>query len=226
MRRAMDWMLDYVSSGSSVYAVIAGVLLLCGLGVPIPEDIPIMSAGYFAHLGMINVHVALLVCFGSVLAGDCIAFAIGRYGGRRFVDSRLGQRIFPPRKQRRIAAYFRKYDAKVVFVARFLPGLRFSIYMSAGMMRVRPWVFLTYDSLAALLSVPALVYVSYFFGEQIDDVLRWARRSEWGAVTLIAAVVGVFVLVRVIRHRRGRRRLPTGPAPIVAPPGEPPAQGS
>jgi membrane protein DedA with SNARE-associated domain len=199
----MDWLLAHLTSlsPSSVYETLAGILLLCGLGLPIPEDISLISAGYLAHKGVVNVHWVFLVCFVAVLAGDSLAFVMGRLFGTRLLQSRLAQRVFRPRKQIRVRAYFRKFGSKVIFVARFLPGLRFSIFVSAGTLRVRPSVFVIYDSLAALVSVPALVYLAWFFGEHIDHVIAWARRSEYGILALVLIVVAWFA-IKMLRKRR------------------------
>jgi membrane protein DedA with SNARE-associated domain len=199
----MDWLLTHLTSlqPSAVYNTLAGVLLLCGLGLPIPEDVSLISAGYLAHRGIVNVHTVFLVCFASVLGGDCIAFMLGRLFGSRLLDSHLAQRFFRPRKQIRVRAYFRKFGSKVIFIARFLPGLRFSVFLSAGTLRVRPSVFLTYDSLAALVSVPALVYLAWVFGEHIDHVVSWARRSEYG-ILVVVLLAAVWFAVKVMRKRR------------------------
>jgi membrane protein DedA with SNARE-associated domain len=199
----MDWLLTHLTTlpPSAVYDTLAGVLLLCGLGLPIPEDVSLISAGYLAHLHIVNPHKVFLVCFASVLGGDCIAFMLGRLFGSRLLDSRLAQRFFRPRKQIRVRAYFRKFGSKVIFVARFLPGLRFSIFLSAGTLRVRPSVFITYDSLAALISVPALVYLAWAFGEHIDHVVSWVRRSEYG-ILIVVLLAAVWIAVKMLRRRR------------------------
>ena len=100
-------------------------------------------------------------------------------------------------------AYFRTYGSKVVFIARFLPGLRFSIFLSAGMLHVRPYVFIVYDFLAALLSVPFLVYSACYFGDKIDHVIKWARRSEYGILVLVALAL-LFIGIKMYRKRRAR----------------------
>ena len=199
----MDWLLAHLTSlpPSAVYNTLAGVLLLCGLGLPIPEDVSLISAGYLAHLGIVNPHKVFAVCFLAVLGGDCIAFALGRLFGSRLLDSRLARRFFRPRKQIRVRAYFRKFGSKVIFIARFLPGLRFSIFLSAGTLRVRPSVFITYDSLAALVSVPALIYLSWGFGAHIDRVVSWARRSEYG-ILILFLLAAVWIAVKMLRKRR------------------------
>lgn len=199
----MEWLLAQLTT--HVYAKLAGILLLCGLGLPIPEDISLISAGYLAHLGTVNLHAVFLVCFAAVLAGDTLAFAIGRLFGTRILATRFGHRYFSPRRQLRVRAYFRRYGSKVVFIARFLPGLRFSIFLSAGMLHVRPYVFIVYDTLAALLSVPFLVYLAYYFGDKIDHVIIWARRSEYGILVLVVVAAAV-VAIKLLRKRRARPR--------------------
>ncbi len=196
---------------SAVYLTLTGILLLCGLGMPIPEDISLISAGYLAYLGLIDVHRGFAVCFAAVLAGDTAAFFMGRWFGQRVLASVLARRHFTPRKQLRVRAYFRKYGSKMVFIARFLPGLRFSIFFSAGMLHVRAAVFFIYDTLAAAISVPALVYLAWYFGERIDKVLQHARRTEHGILILVVIVVAV-LLIRSWRRRRKARELQRGPA--------------
>src|SRR4029079_5763716 len=127
--------------------------------------------------------------------------------GPRVLASRLFRNFFTPKKQIRVKAYFRKYGSKVMFVGRFLPGLRFTIYFSAGILKVRPAVFFVYDTLAALLSVPLLVYAAYYFGNRIEQVVRWAHRSEYGILVIIGLLVGIFVL-KNLRKRRARKLAP------------------
>jgi membrane protein DedA with SNARE-associated domain len=197
--RPMEWLLSQLTS--HVYAKLAGLLLLCGLGLPVPEDISLISAGYLAHLGTVEIHSVFLVCFVAVLGGDTLAFTLGRSFGTKLLASRFGHRYFTPKRQRRVRAYFRTYGSKVVFIARFLPGLRFSIFLSAGMLHVRPYVFIVYDSLAALVSVPFLVYSAFYFGDKIDHVVKWAKRSEYGILVLVA-VAALIVTIKVLRKRR------------------------
>ena len=59
------------------YGGIFIVLLLCGIGLPLPEDIPIIVSGYLVHLGAIDFGFALAVNFAGVLIGDMIIFSIG-----------------------------------------------------------------------------------------------------------------------------------------------------
>jgi membrane protein DedA with SNARE-associated domain len=214
----MESLFEHLASltPTSVYSTLAGILLLCGLGLPVPEDISLIAAGYMAHIEVVNVHTVLVVCLGAVLGGDLLAFFVGSFFGPRLLESRLFKRVFSPRKQIRVRAYFRKYGSKVIFVGRFLPGLRFSIFFSAGTMGVRPTTFILYDSLAAAISVPTLVYLAWYFGEHIDRVGAWARRSEYG-ILVVAGVAVLLVFLKTYR-RRSKPASSAAPAPSPEPP--------
>lgn len=213
----MESLLTHLTSltPGSVYLTLAGILLLCGLGVPIPEDISLISAGYLAYLGIIDVHVGFAVCFSAVLAGDTLAFFLGRWFGQRILAGRFARRFFKPRKQLRVRAYFRKYGSKVTFVGRFLPGLRFSIFFSAGTLHMRTAVFFIYDTLAAAISVPVLVYLAWYFGEHLDHVVQYARRTEHGIAILIVIAAGI-VAIRAWRKRRQKGRAAAAAAAAAA----------
>ncbi|MEP6653393.1 MAG: DedA family protein [Myxococcales bacterium] len=219
----MQWFIEHLSALTPVgaYMWLAGILLLCGLGLPIPEDVSLIAAGYFAYKGVLNLHKAFAVCFTAVLAGDTFAFLLGRWFGRRVLLSPWARRYFTPRRQRRVRAYFRKFGSKVVFLGRFTPGLRFSIFFSAGTLHLRPSVFFIYDTLAAAISVPVLVYVAWFFGGQIDRVVRLARQTEHG-ILVILSIVGVVLLIKAYKRRKRRRQLAAVaslPHVDLAPPG-------
>jgi membrane protein DedA with SNARE-associated domain len=202
----MQWFIEHLSAMTpfGAYTWLVGILLLCGLGLPIPEDVSLIAAGYFAYKGVLNLHKAFAACFAAVLVGDTFAFFLGRWFGRRMLAWPWTHRYFTPRRQRRVRAYFRKFGSKVVFLGRFTPGLRFSIFFSAGTLHLRPSVFFIYDTLAAAISVPVLVYLAWFFGGQIDRVVSFARRTEHGILLALSVVAAVF-LFRAYRRRRLRR---------------------
>jgi membrane protein DedA with SNARE-associated domain len=205
----VQWFIAHLTAMSApgAYLWLFTILLLCGFGLPIPEDISLIAAGYLSWRGEhglppeLNVHKAFAVCLIAVLAGDTIAFFFGRRYGRRVLASNLARRYFTPKRQLRTRAYFRKFGSKVVLVGRFTPGLRFTIFFTAGTLHLRPSTFIIYDFSAAAFSVPVLVYSAWFFGSQIDRVVRYARRTEHGI--LVALVVAAIIIgIKAWRRRK------------------------
>ena len=180
-------------SGVAAYAVILGVLFACGLGVPIPEDITLIAAGLLAALGKISIGGALIAGFVGVMVGDAFLFFIGRHFGERVFALPIFRKIFTPKRVQLAQKRVRENSKFICFTARFLPGLRSPIFLTAGVLGVSPWTFFALDGLAALLSVPVWVVGAYWFGQNLDEALAFAKQMQVylliGLVVFIAAYV-------------------------------------
>ena len=69
------------------------ILLATGLGVPIPEELPIVIAAMMARWEVMHWWGALLSCLGGVLAGDMLLYTLGRHFGRRILQWPAARRI-------------------------------------------------------------------------------------------------------------------------------------
>ncbi len=189
-----------LSSGAA-YFIILGILVACGLGFPLPEDIPLVAAGYLVWDGTMTWFPAILVTMGGVLIGDTILFFVGRHLGLNVLRQERFQKIFKPKKVKRTRAYFRKYGDKLVFFARFVAGFRAVAFFMAGAMHMEYKRFITLDALAALLSVPIWIVLGYglghFFGDEITDILKSLKEVKT-VFTIVVAVIVVIVLVRML----------------------------
>jgi membrane protein DedA with SNARE-associated domain len=187
------------------------VLLLCGLGLPIPEDVVLITAGVLGQIdGRSWVEISALM-YAGVLGGDIITFFAGRHVGGWVLTSKWFQRIFPPQKQAKVVDFFDKNGSMGLFIGRFLPGLRAPIFFTAGSMKVPFLKFLFFDGLAALLSVPVFVWLGHWlWGKFHDDIEQFNRTlsrtheyAGWAAVGMVATVVIGFIIWR--RKRRARK---------------------
>jgi membrane protein DedA with SNARE-associated domain len=184
------------------------VLLLCGLGLPIPEDIVLITAGVLGQeQGHSWIEVALLMYVG-VLGGDCITFFAGRHVGGWVLTSRWFQRIVSPRKQARVVDFFSRYGPMGLFIGRFLPGLRAPIFFSAGSMKVPFWKLLLFDGCAALVSVPVFVWLGHWLWSKFQDDLEQFNRTlsksqgyvVWGFIVI--ALIGAALFFFWLRRRK------------------------
>jgi membrane protein DedA with SNARE-associated domain len=177
------------------------VLMLCGLGLPIPEDVAILTGGYLAHRGITRYPITLVVALLGVVAGDNSLFFLGRRFGTGVV--RYFTLAWPGRQHQveRIERFMQRHGARAVFYARFLAGLRALIYLSAGSFGVRPAVFLFYDLLGALISVPIVVTLGYVFGKQIEMIVRYIGGFERLIVIVAILSVAVFGTRMLVLHK-------------------------
>ena len=106
------------------YAAVFFVLMLCGFGVPIPEDITLAAGGVISGLGYANAHLMVVVGMIGVLAGDGVMFGLGRIYGEKILRFKLVARVMKPKRYAQVQQKFDQYGNRVLFVARFLPGLR------------------------------------------------------------------------------------------------------
>ncbi len=183
----------------TVWAICLGVLLLCGFGLPIPEDITLVLCGYMTYLkapaqhGAKYVAAAVVVGLLGVLVGDGTMFTLGLKFGTRLVTKWPFRAILGGGRLEKTKEFLSSHGPKVLFTARFTPGLRSVVFFSSGTLGIRFRTFLFYDGLAALLSVPALVLSSWYWGEQIEQVIEKARKAEHGILIVILIVAALLV---------------------------------
>lgn len=185
------------------YLTVFLVLLAAGLGLPLPEDIPLLTGGYLCHIGEARLLPMIITGLVGVMAGDLVLFTMGRRFGHHIVQHRFFRRLVNPARLLTAEELFARHGVKIIFVGRFLPGLRPMIFMAAGVLRVRPWVFLAVNGAAACVSVPTLIILGEFFGnslEQIKRDIRIATHSMGLVLVVIALIAGGIWL-----HRRQRR---------------------
>jgi membrane protein DedA with SNARE-associated domain len=207
----MERLLVYLTNLSSniAYLIIFGILLACGIGLPLPEDIPLIATGYLIWDGTMNWAPAIAVTVIGVLFGDTLLFFLGRKVGKRILRQHKFKSVFPPHRVRRAGAYFRKYGDKLIFFARFVAGLRAVVFFMAGSLKVRYSRFLLLDGLAALISVPAWVVLGYglghFFGDSISDILKRVKEVKI-ALSIVIAIVILSVGVRLYQNYRQKKK--------------------
>ena len=179
------------------YIVIFVILLLCGLGAPIPEDITIIAGGMLSYYKITNIYIMILVCFLGVMTGDTTIFLFGNYFGPKIRRKRFFQRLLPPHRLEVVQKKLHREGPKVIFAARFMPGLRMPVYFTAGSLHLPFWKFFLYDGLAAMLSVPAIAYVIYHFGQELDRAVKWIKKVQFGIIVLIVIAV-IVIIVKII----------------------------
>jgi len=178
------------------YAGLFGVLLLCGLGLPLPEDIALLAGGFLAHRGITQYPMTLAVSFVGVIIGDNSLFFIGRRFGTGLVSYfRLG-RPSSEAQIDRLKSFMDRHGNRAIFYARFFAGFRALVYLSAGSLGVPPSRFFLYDLAGAAISVPIVVTLGYVFGEQIERVIHFIggfQKLLW----IVIALCGVVYLTRL-----------------------------
>lgn len=191
------------TSGLVAYGLVFGILLACGLGVPMPEDISLILGGFLVYEARAELLPMMLTGYLGILTGDTLIFFAGRRMGSD-LGKRPGlvQRIITPAKRARVEALFARHGEKIVFIARFLPGVRAVTYFTAGSVGMKYTHFAFYDSVAALASAPAFVYLGYHFGGELEYLIKQIHSGQRGVLALLVTVGAAYVGFKWWKKRR------------------------
>ncbi|MEI6398988.1 MAG: DedA family protein [Pseudomonadota bacterium] len=187
--------------GSYSYGVILAVLLACGFGLPLPEDVTLVAGGILASRDIIDFKFTVAVCMVGVLAGDGTIFFLGSRYGKRLRRAKFFSLVLPEKRDAAVKSIFDKYGDKVIFMARFMPGLRTPLFFATGSYHVPFWKFFMLDGLAALISVPLWVYVGYLFGANLEELERVMRHAQAGIFLGLGLITVFFVGVYFLKKR-------------------------
>jgi membrane protein DedA with SNARE-associated domain len=175
------------------YLGIFAALVLGSLGVPLPEEMPIIAAAVLSHEGIVRWWLVLPVCLVGVLSGDVVLYGIGWHWGEQALNWRAVRLVLTPTRAQWLQAAYRRHALKTVVTARHIMGLRAAAFLTAGIARVPFWKFVVADAGAAALGVPLGFSLAYFFTDQIKAIAADAHRVErW------LALAGLLVLVAVL----------------------------
>jgi undecaprenyl-diphosphatase len=170
------------------------------LGILIPGTPILMAvAGAAALAGLPTAPILAVAILGAVL-GDCLSFWVGhRYGGRlRLVWPLRGRSGLMARAE----AFFGRYGWLSVAICRFLPVLRCTVPLAAGMSGMAATRFVVADVCSAMVWGPAHILPAQFLGKSLGRMQGGDTRSALllGAMTLVAAL-GAFAVHRLLRKR-------------------------
>ena len=185
-----------------------GIVLLMAIKsacIPLPSEIIMPFAGYLVFRGRFD--LILVATAGAIgcNVGSTIAHAIGKYGGRPFVE-RWGAYVLISRRDLDLAErFFARYGSITVFVSRLLPVIRTFIALPAGMARMPQLQFQLYTFVGSWLWCYALAWVGMKLGERWDSDPR-LKAIMHGADAVILAALAAAIAWYVWWHWRHRLR--------------------
>lgn len=197
--------------GQFGYLGIILLLVLGGLGLPVPEEVPVVLAAILTKNDRMNGVLAFGSCLVGVLLGDFVVYFLGYWYGERVLSFRLTRKFLTRAREEQLKGYFHRHGFKILIVGRFAVGFRTAAYLTAGILRLPALNLLAIDLLAATLSTSLMFALGYVFAHQIEAVIRGAQ--HW-IVVIAAVLVTAFLIYRYVRERR-RAGQPVGPKILV-----------
>jgi membrane protein DedA with SNARE-associated domain len=193
-----DWFARYG------YPVLFGTVLLENVGVPVPGETAVLTAGLLSSPqggGRLSLGLVMAVAFVAAVVGDNFGYWLGRSLARPRLSDGRGFLFLTPARFASVEGYFHRYGAATVFAARFITGVRVVAALAAGTAGMSWLRFLAANAAGALAWAVVVTLEGYLLGE------GWhALRVSGGNIVWLA--VAVVLLVPVAWHALTRRRSP------------------
>lgn len=170
-------------------------------------EMALIMGGIMSHTGQMDLGLAIFIAGLGGFAGDQVYFYIGRYN-KNFISKKL-------RSQRRKFAIahmlLKKNGWPIIFIQRYMYGLRTVIPMSIGLTRYDAKKFAFINLISAWCWAAITIIPAYFLGEHILDILDKAK-EHWYiaipiAVTFLGALLYGFKRIenKILNERKNRR---------------------
>ena len=202
-----DFLLTSAYDPFLFYSLIILLMTLSTMGVPISEEVVIISAALGAYMaahpelypppagvpeGLEPVSTAgtAVICFLAVFVTDLLVYMVGFIFKDRVTNHRWFKRLVSTKRKQRIDLWMQKYGYFASGMFRFTPGLRFIGYLTCGVLRIPIYKFMLINGSVSLLVVPSQVFLISIYGQKIIEHIEIAA--------LVLGLIITFVLFAVV----------------------------
>jgi membrane protein DedA with SNARE-associated domain len=184
------------------YFVIFGLLFACGLGLPLPEDIPLLCAGFLISQGKMHWVPAAIVAWLGIIGGDTALYHLGKRFGLEITRVPFVGKHLTPKRILKAEQWFARYGVWVVAIGRMVAGVRGAMVVAAGAIRFNFLKFIIADGLAAVVSGGLFLVLGWWLGYKLGSVeaihLYLKKYEHWiygGVLIVILGAILVFLLM-------------------------------
>jgi membrane protein DedA with SNARE-associated domain len=184
------------------YLAVFGAVVVEGFGIPAPGQTMLIAGAILAAHGGMSIELLLILASLAAVLGNTLGYMLGRWGGRVV----LGKVGINEARMQRVESLFNRHGGGVVFVGRFVDGLRQLSGIVAGTLAMPWWKFTVFNVLGALTWTALWGLGVYFLDADIKTVFAVFHRIE--PYLIVVSLLAVIVLVLYLR--RGRKHPDAG----------------
>lgn len=167
------------------------------VGVFLPGDSILFTAGFLASQGFFNIWLLAPMTFVAAVLGDSVGYAFGHKVGKKLFQKE--DSIFFHKKHLiRAQKFYEKHGGKTITIARFLPVVRTFAPIVAGMGDMKYRKFLFFNLIGAFLWAVCIPFAGYFLGSVIPGIDKYLLPII--AFIVIASIAPT--LIHIIRERK------------------------
>ena len=168
----------------------------------LPGDSLLFVVGALCGAGTLNLAFSIGLLMVAAIAGDQLNYRIGSHVGPR-VFGWEQSRLFNKRAFDQAHAFYERYGAMTIILARFMPLIRTFAPFTAGVAQMDRTRFTTYNVLGGVLWVASLTLAGYLFGNLI-----WEQHNLSRIIWALVLVPGLFAVFGAWKARQKTRREP------------------
>ncbi len=204
-----DWLVSVFSWITGRDPLVVYLFLVCNACVeslfpPYPSDAVVLIFAYLAGRGSFNPFAVYAGTVIGSITGIMILYWLGKKKGEQLVHimtTSWMSRFFPLKMIERAQRAFSRRGTVVVFLNRFLPGMRAPICFAAGMVDVKSTVFFWLSLLSVMLWNLFLVSAGFYVGSSWQEAARFLQQYNL-IVTAALIPLAVFLIIMYVRKRR------------------------
>jgi len=191
----LEWFIS--QEGIIIYLIISLALLAGALGLPIPEDIPLIASGVLIHKGLANPYILIPICYIITVLGDYFIYSIGSALGDKLFQVNWFKKRYPTKRIKRVSLRLEKNSFLMIFIARHLFWLRTPTFLMCGAVKMKRKSFLISDSIAALFSNIIMINLGYFGTQHYETIKPYLKTSSY-----VIGIIFIYVFYRIIKKKK------------------------
>ncbi len=179
------------------------LLLMVGIvGLPIPDEVVLMFAGYLIFKGYFHPLPTAATAILGTYCGITVSYSLGRAAGSLLLN-RYGHLLrVPPERLDRVQAWFHRMGKWAIFFGYYVMGVRHLTAVTAGASRVRFRVFALFAYSGGLFWALSYILLGYFLGEELPKLSPELRQMVLIGSGLMILAVAAFFLCRHFFRRK------------------------
>jgi membrane protein DedA with SNARE-associated domain len=200
--------------GSVGYLGVMVAMAIESAMIPLPSELILPYAGFLvSDLSQLepltgspwNYWIVVVVATIGNTLGSLVAYVIGAYGGRPFLERYGKYLLIRPHEIELADRFFASHGAATVFIGRLLPVVRTFISFPAGVARMPIGRFIVYSTAGALPWSMLLVYAGTVLGANWVDIRHALQPFDLAIALAVVLAVLLFVWWRLRMPGRPRR---------------------
>ncbi len=172
------------------------------IGMFLPGDSLLFTAGFLASQGLFSLPVLLIVTFTAAIVGDNVGYVTGkRYGHKVF--RKQNSILFDQKHIEKAEKFYEKHGGKALILARFTPVVRTVAPILAGVGKMPYRRFLIFNFVGAFLWAIGITALGFFLGKSIPDIDKYLLP----AIAIVVLVSLLPTIIHMMKNAEQREKL-------------------